>query len=171
MLIKIEEDAMLVSVVRDGELRMQRNINYGINGAVEAVQMFPVFGEHLSYEEALSLMRERNCVRRTLNLNSDIAEPEDETEEIKEARTEVSQNLRYLVGNISRIMDYYLARNPGNGFDTIECCGIGAAVLGVTKLLSHELAQKVILLQKVKRRTRQRRFILHSLVWTETVRT
>lgn len=143
MLIKIEEDAMLVSVVRDGELRMQRNINYGINGAVEAVQMFPVFGEHLSYEEALSLMRERNCVRRTLNLNSDIAEPEDETEEIKEARTEVSQNLRYLVGNISRIMDYYLARNPGNGFDTIECCGIGAAVLGVTKLLSHELAQKV----------------------------
>lgn len=143
MLIKIEEDAMLVSVVRDGELRMQRNINYGINGAVEAVQMFPVFGEHLSYEEALSLMRKRNCVRRTLNLNSDIAEPEDETEEIKEARTEVSQNLRYLVGNISRIMDYYLARNPGNGFDTIECCGIGAAVLGVTKLLSHELAQKV----------------------------
>lgn len=71
---------------------MQRNINYGINGAVEAVQMFPVFGEHLSYEEALSLMRKRNCVRRTLNLNSDIAEPEDETEEIKEARTEVSES-------------------------------------------------------------------------------
>lgn len=143
MLIKIEEDAMIVSVVRDGELRMQRNIGYGINGAVEAVQMFPVFGEHLSYEEALALMTKRNCVRRTLNPNSVIVEPEDETEEIKEARTEVSQNLRYLVGNISRIMDYYLARNPGNGFDTIECCGIGAAVLGVTKLLSHELAQKV----------------------------
>lgn len=147
MLIKIEEDAMIVSVVRDGELRMQRNIGYGINGAVEAVQMFPVFGEHLSYEEALALMTKRNCVRRTLNPNSVIVEPEDETEEIKEARTEVSQNLRYLVGNISRIMDYYLARNPGNGFDTIECCGIGAAVLGVTKLLSHELAQKVTPLQ------------------------
>lgn len=150
MLIKIEEDAMIVSVVRDGELRMQRNINYGINGAVEAVQSFPVFGEHLSYEEALELMLKRNCVRRTLNPNSDIMEPEDETEEIKEARTEVSQNLRYLVGNISRIMDYYLARNPGNGFDSIECCGIGAAVLGVTKLLSHELAQKVIPLQPIE---------------------
>lgn len=147
MLIKIEEDAMIVSVIREGELRMQRNIGYGINGAVEAVQMFPVFGEHLSYEDALDLMTKRNCVRRTLNPNSDIVEPEDETEEIKEARTEVSQNLRYLVGNISRIMDYYLARNPGNGFDTIECCGIGAAVLGVTKLLSHELAQKVTPLQ------------------------
>lgn len=150
MLVKIEEDAMLVSVIRDGELRMQRNINYGVNGAIEAVQMFPVFGEHLSYEEALSLMMKRNCVRRTLNPNSDIVEPEDETEEIKEARTEVAQNLRYLVGNISRIMDYYLARNPGNGFDSIECCGIGAAVLGVTKLLSHELAQKVIPLHSVE---------------------
>lgn len=150
MLIKIEEDAMIVSVIRDGELRMQRNINYGVNGAVEAVQMFPVFGEHLSYEEALELMLKRNCVRRTLNPDSDIAEPEDETEEIKEARTEVSQNLRYLVGNISRIMDYYLARNPGNGFDSIECCGIGAAVLGVTKLLSHELAQKVTPLQPIE---------------------
>lgn len=150
MLIKIEEDAMIVSVIRDGELRMQRNINYGVNGAVEAVQMFPVFGEHLSYEEALELMLKRNCVKRTLNPDSDIAEPEDETEEIKEARTEVSQNLRYLVGNISRIMDYYLARNPGNGFDSIECCGIGAAVLGVTKLLSHELAQKVTPLQPIE---------------------
>ena len=150
MLIKIEEDAMIVSVIRDGELRMQRNINYGVNGAVEAVQMFSVFGEHLSYEEALELMLKRNCVKRTLNPDSDIAEPEDETEEIKEARTEVSQNLRYLVGNISRIMDYYLARNPGNGFDSIECCGIGAAVLGVTKLLSHELAQKVTPLQPIE---------------------
>lgn len=150
MLIKIEEDAMIVSVIRDGELRMQRNINYGVNGAVEAVQMFSVFGEHLSYEEALELMLKRNCVKRTLNPDSDIAEPEDETEEIKEARTEVSQNLRYLVGNISRIMDYYLARNPGNGFDSIECCGIGAAVLGVTKLLSHELAQKVTPLQSIE---------------------
>ena len=150
MLVKIEEDAMLVSVIRDGELRMQRNINYGINGAIEAVQMFPVFGEHLDYEEALSLMMKKNCVRRTLNPSSVIAEPEDETEEMKEARTEVAQSLRYLVGNISRIMDYYLARNPGNGFDTIQCCGIGAAVLGMTKLLSHELAQKVTPLQQIE---------------------
>lgn len=150
MLVKIEEDAMLVSVIRDGELRMQRNINYGINGAIETVQMFPVFGEHLDYEEALSLMMKKNCVRRTLNSNSVIAEPEDETEEMKEARTEVAQSLRYLVGNISRIMDYYLARNPGNGFDTIQCCGIGAAVLGMTKLLSHELAQKVTPLQQIE---------------------
>lgn len=150
MLVKIEEDAMLVSVIRDGELRMQRNINYGINGAIETVQMFPVFGKHLDYEEALSLMMKKNCVRRTLNPNSVIAEPEDETEEMKEARTEVAQSLRYLVGNISRIMDYYLARNPGNGFDTIQCCGIGAAVLGMTKLLSHELAQKVTPLQPIE---------------------
>ena len=150
MLVKIEEDAMIVSVIRDGELRMQRNIGYGINGAIEAVQMFPEFGDHLSYEDALSLMMKRNCVRRTLNPNSVIVEPEDETEEIKGARTEVAQNLRYLVGNISRIMDYYLARNPGNGFDSIECCGIGAAVLGVTKLLSHELAQKVTPLQPIE---------------------
>lgn len=150
MLVKIEEDSMIVSVIRDGELRMQRNIGYGINGAIEAVQMFPEFGDHLSYEDALSLMMKRNCVRRTLNPNSVIVEPEDETEEIKGARTEVSQNLRYMVGNISRIMDYYLARNPGNGFDSIECCGIGAAVLGVTKLLSHELAQKVTPLQPIE---------------------
>lgn len=150
MLVKIEEDAMIVSVIRDGELRMQRNINYGINGAIETVQMFPIFGEHLDYEEALSLMMKKNCVRRTLNPNSVIAEPEDETEEMKEARTEVAQSLRYLVGNISRIMDYYLARNPGNGFDAIQCCGIGAAVLGMTKLLSHELAQKVTPLQQIE---------------------
>lgn len=151
MIIKAEEDAMLVSVIRDGDLRLQRNINYGVNAAIETVQAFPSFGEGLSYQEALELMIHQNCVRRTLNPYSVIVEEEDISEERKQARTEVAQSLRYLVGNISRIMDYYISRNPGSTFDSIQCCGIGGAILGLTKLLSHELDEPVTVLNQVKK--------------------
>lgn len=151
MLIKAEEDTMLVTVFKDGDLKLQRNINYGLNAAVETVQSFDVFGHGLSYQDALELMMKQNCVRRTLNPYSVIVEEEDTSEEMKAARTEVAQSLRYMVGNISRIMDYYISRNPGSTIDTISCCGIGGAVLGLVKLLSHELDQSVNVLNEVKR--------------------
>lgn len=59
------------------------------------------------------------------------------------ARAEVTESFRYLIGNISRIMDYYISRNLGAAFDSIELCGLGAGVKGIADLFSYELAQSV----------------------------
>lgn len=150
VLIKIEEENTIITIVRDRELRLQRSINYGLNQAIEAVSEIPVFGRDLDYNSALVLMLKQNCVRRTLNPDSLIEEPENTSDEMKEARTEVAQNFRYLIGNVSRIMDYYISRNVEDHFDSILCCGTGAYILGLKELMTHELAQDVKQLEELK---------------------
>lgn len=143
MAVKIEENTTLITILRDGELSLQRNLNYGIGTAVDVVQMYPVFGTDLSYEEAYEVLREQNCIRGELDYPAEYRETEDQDEGIYEARREVTESLRYLCGNISRIMDYYISRHADTEFDTIVIAGMGAECKGLTNLLSHELGQIV----------------------------
>lgn len=46
-------------------------------------------------------------------------------------------------------MDYYISRNPGVTFDSVDCCGLGAGVKGLAKLFSYELTQQVTVLNKL----------------------
>lgn len=55
------------------------------------------------------------------------------------------------MGNISRIMDYYISRNGDVNFESIVLCGMAGQVQGLTELLTQELGQKVELLTKVVR--------------------
>lgn len=55
-----------------------------------------------------------------------------------------------MIGNISRIMDYYISRHTDATFETIDCCGLGAQVQGLMELLTNELGQPVKVLEKVE---------------------
>ena len=55
------------------------------------------------------------------------------------------------MGNISRIMDYYISRNGDVNFESIVLCGMGGQVQGLAELLTQELGQKVELLTKITR--------------------
>ena len=62
----------------------------------------------------------------------------------------MTESLRYLIGNISRIMDYYISRHTDTNFDSIVCCGLGARVKGLMLLLTNELGQQVDVLQELE---------------------
>ena len=149
MLIKIELDFTSITIIKDGELALQRNINYGMNSAVEAVRAFPVFGDRLDADEALEVLFARRCFYDTLDVNESEEFRQDE-QELGDAKAEVTESLRYMIGNISRIMDYYISRNPGAVFDSIYCCGIGGQIRGVMALLTHELGQEVHRIRKLE---------------------
>ena len=156
MLVKVELDFTNITIVRDGELALQRNINYGMDSAVEAVRAFPVFGDRLDADEALEVLFKQKCLFDALDYSesSEAREgkiPVNEQErELLEAKAEVTESLRYMIGNISRIMDYYISRNPGAVFDSIYCCGIGGQIRGVMALLTHELGQGVHRIRKLE---------------------
>ena len=149
MLIKIEMDFTSITIIRDGELALQRNVNYGMDSAVEAVRAFPVFGDCLDAEEALDILFERKCFYDALDVNEseeflkDCLDQDEQAKQLSDAKAEVTESFRYMIGNISRIMDYYISRNPGAVFDSIYCCGIGGQIRGVMALLGHELGQEV----------------------------
>lgn len=144
ILVKIELKGTSISIIRDGELALQRNVNYGIDTAVETVRTFPEFGDRLDADEAIGILCSRNCLHPFLDMM-----PSDVGEMVDTARMEVTESLRYLIGNVSRIMDYYISRNTGVTFDTIECCGLGAQVQGLPTLLGNELGQRVEILKQV----------------------
>ncbi len=143
ILIKVELENTGISIIRDGKLSFQRNINYGIESAVETIRSFPQFGDRLEVQDALQLLSEKKWIYPSLD--GQIGEEPDTV------KSEVTESLRYLVGNISRIMDYYISRNGDVNFESIVLCGMGGQVQGLTELLTQELGQKVELLTKITR--------------------
>lgn len=143
ILIKVELENTGISIIRDGKLSFQRNINYGIESAVETIRSFPQFGDRLEVQDALQLLSEKKWIYPSLD--GEIGEEPDTV------KSEVTESLRYLVGNISRIMDYYISRNGDVNFESIVLCGMGGQVQGLAELLTQELGQKVELLTKIVR--------------------
>ena len=143
ILIKVELENTGISIIRDGKLSFQRNINYGIESAVETIRSFPQFGDRLEVQDALQLLSEKKWIYPSLD--GEIGEEPDTV------KSEVTESLRYLVGNISRIMDYYISRNGDVNFESIVLWGLGGQVQGLTELLTQELGQQVELLTKIVR--------------------
>ena len=143
ILIKVELENTGISIIRDGKLSFQRNINYVMESAVETIRSFPQFGDRLEVQDALQLLSEKKWIYPSLD--GQIGEEPDTV------KSEVTESLRYLVGNISRIMDYYISRNGDVNFESIVLCGMGGQVQGLAELLTQELGQKVELLTKIVR--------------------
>lgn len=150
ILVKVEYTGTSITVIRDGELTLQRNINYGVDSAAETVRAFPEFGNRLDANEALDVLCSRKCINPFLDMESFDEEISNEDRKLETARAEVTESLRYLIGNISRIMDYYISRHTDTNFDSIVCCGLGAQVKGLMQLLTNELGQQVDVLQEFK---------------------
>ena len=150
ILVKVEYTGTSITIIQDGELTLQRNINYGVDSAAETVRAFPEFGDRLDANEALDVLCSRKCINPFLDMESFDEEISDEERKLETARAEVTESLRYLIGNISRIMDYYISRHTDTNFDSIACCGLGARVKGLMLLLTNELGQQVDVLQEFK---------------------
>lgn len=138
LLAKIEMGHTIISIVKDGDLALQRSVNYGVDAAIDAMMNEPVFGELADEWHALDLLCARNCIHSRLEVENSENMPA-----MAAAKVEVTESFRYLIGNISRIMDYYISRNAGAAFDSIDLCGLGAGVKGIADLFSYELAQPV----------------------------
>ena len=146
LLAKIEMDHSTISIIRDGDLALQRTVSYGVDGALDAMMQAPAFGEFRDEWRAYERLRSKTCI------NSRLEEAEnapDTDPALAEAKADVTESFRYLIGNISRIMDYYISRNPGVTFDSVDCCGLGAGVKGLAKLFSYELTQQVTVLNEL----------------------
>lgn len=141
LVAKIEMDHTLISVIKDGDLALQRSVNYGLDSAVDAVLNTKAFGDISEEGEALAVLYSQPCLYGRLEAEALDADPV-----LSEARMEVTESFRYLIGNISRIMDYYISRNPGAVFDSVACCGLGGGILGLPALFGYELAQPVTIL-------------------------
>jgi len=143
-ILKIEEESTLVTILKDGEQLLQRTLTFGVNEAIAAVQRnSTVFGSNLSVSEAISILCGKTVIRRFLNVDTAYSETEDVNSSVKAARIDVTESLRYLIGNVGRVLEYFTARNNNVPIDAVEITGLGADFSGLSKLFSNELNQRV----------------------------
>ena len=154
--IKIDETISTITVMDGNIIKLQRNVNYGLADAIEEIQDSELFGEYLSFTDAVDVARRKTC----LELKSDVIQPEIEnaerddmgheidSERFKKLRANVNYTLANLVSSLGRVIDYYQSRNVDRPIDRIFLVGLGADFSGLSKLLTNELNYKVIPLQQ-----------------------
>lgn len=152
--VKVDENMTLLTIMDGNEVKLQRIINYGIAEAIEEIQDSEIFGEYMSFSQAMDIARRRTCISirsdGTLEeqrpLNPD--EHSIDAERINILRGNVTMALSSLISSLSRVIDYYQSRNPEKPIEKIFLIGMGADFSGLSKLLTAELNYKVIPLQQ-----------------------
>lgn len=148
--IKIDEDASVITVVENGTILLQRTVGYGISDAVNSVTESNLFGYYVDTHEALEAMSRKRCIRSGFNADSESAEEGKERDadidaaKLKQLRNEITEDLRPLIGSISRILDYYQSNNAEKKIEKIYLIGLGSVCAGLSHLMSNELNQKIV---------------------------
>lgn len=151
--LKVEEHASLITVVYQGEIVLQRQIAHGLNQAIENLMESDMFqDEELSYAGASRKFVENKIIRPHLNLDAGVS-AEDANEEDLMIRVMITESLRYLCGNVSRVVEYFVSRNEDKPLGNIYLVGLGADFQGLPELLSNEIGQNVSLYEGLNKFT------------------
>ena len=159
--IKIDESISILTIMDGEHVALQRIINYGIGEGVEAIQDSELFGEYLSFIEAMDVARRRTLLQSRFGQESQpVAEgseqgvPQQEqagdidSEKLAKLKEYVTDSMQMLVGSIARVLDYYTSRNSEKTIEKVYLTGMGADFSGLSRLMSNELNQKVVSLQQ-----------------------
>ena len=153
--LKIEEHASLITIVHQGEIVLQRQIAHGLNQAIMNLMESDIFeGEDLTYAGASRKFVENKIIRPHLNLDAGVS-AEDANEEDLMVRVMITESLRYLVGNIGRVIEYFVSRNEDKPLSNIYIVGLGADFQGLPELLSNELGHNIRVYEGLNKFTAQ----------------
>ena len=159
--IEVGEDSSILTVMEGERILFQRNITYGVGEAVTAVQQSGLFGNQLSSVAAEQKMSQYPCVHLRYDEDDSLAriieelkivqsynaEPVD-ANGLNELQDEVTENLRGLIGNVGRILDYYQSRNTDKRVDKFYLTGVGATCKDMRKLMANVLGTRIMDLAK-----------------------
>ncbi len=142
MVVKIDEESSIVTILKEKTIVLQRNVAYGINDAIGTIMDTPAFGVS-TYEEAVDLSTRKTCTRVSVDAKQMLeAEEEEEDARLLAGKQAVAQSLKMMISGIGRIMDYHASRNNGEAVEQIYITGMGSNFSGLSKLLTNELGIK-----------------------------
>lgn len=152
--IKIDEVSSTLTVMDGDVVKLQRNVNYGLAEAIEEIQDSELFGEYLSFSDAMDVARRKTWILLKSDSTASETPERDElgheidSEKFKRLRTNVYYSLSNMVSSIGRVIDYYQSRNVDRPIERVFLIGLGADFSGLSRLLTNELNYKVVPLQQ-----------------------
>jgi type IV pilus assembly protein PilM len=152
MVVKVDERSALVLILEGGSIVLSRTVPYGIDQAIDTIMNNEVFGEKLSYLEAIEVSRRKACIHKSADEHSNDTTGFEgvSAEQISIARKDVTNSLSSLIGGIARVLDYWNSRNSASTVQKIYLTGLGGDFSGLSKLMTSEIGTKVKVLTEVK---------------------
>lgn len=128
IVIQVENDATIVNIFNNNVLQLQRTIPYGKSVLVNAI----MDAYTLKYEPALKKLQTEDLLHSSFGGDA------------------ITESLRYLVGNVNRIIDYYTTRNSNKPIERAYVIGNATTISGFNELFAHELNLSLVSIDKLK---------------------
>lgn len=138
----IEDNSSMITVIQNGRTVLQRSIGYGIDEAVETLRRSAIMNQGTTYLQALQTMQKNTCFHSLLKGESE-GESISMNPRGESTKDSVTKSLTMLIGNVSRVLDYFTSRHSDIELKEISLVGLGAACLGLDQLLGNELGISV----------------------------
>ncbi len=158
MVIKIDENSTIVTVLNAGKVLLQRTVAYGVQDAIETMIASGAYGVTNSIS-AVERFQKKTCLNRVLHQGDKLWEEnagrwEDEDAgniTVMEARQKITASLEPLIVGVSRVIDFYDSRNGDTPIEKTYVTGLGGSFSGMSKLFTNCLERKVHTLSEVEK--------------------
>ena len=150
MMIKIDENSTIVTVLSAGKVLLQRTVAYGVQDAIETMIASGAYAVN-DPMSAVERFQKKTCLNRVLHQGDKLWEEnagrwEDEDAgnvEVTAARQKITYSLETLIVGVSRVIDFYDSRNGDNPIQKTFVTGLGGSFSGMSKLFTNCLERKV----------------------------
>lgn len=144
MIVQVQEESTLLSIVEGGVLTLQRTIQYGTESVINTL-MNSEYYRIRDEEEALQLLSNNALINKQISNNQDevaatVVEFSQEDDHMRQqyGRQELTESLYHLINSIIRVLDYYSSKNGDKKITTTYLTGQGSKIKGLDNLLNHE---------------------------------
>ena len=150
MMIKIDENSTIVTVLSAGKVLLQRTVAYGVQDAIETMIASGAYAVS-DPMSAVERFQKKTCLNRVLHQGDKLWEEnagrwEDEdagNAEVTAARQKITASLEPLIVGVSRVIDFYDSRNSDTPIERTYVTGLGGSFSGMSKLFTNCLERKV----------------------------
>jgi len=145
MYLQINERSTLFTVLENRRYAIQRNINFGAYALADRLIQSGYYEtegmeQALTRRDALKKLSEEEFVFPSFAAIK-LSEPDSESaERLHGAKEMVTEGMRQLLGNLSRVLEYYHSKNQNAELNTIFVGGCGARVKGIKSFLENEFS-------------------------------
>ena len=131
--VKIDDDNTMITIISKGKIQLQRNFSYGISEAVRVIQNSGMFGQSLSFLDALQVLKTKKC----------FAAQDEENEAQVELADDLQESVRAIMGNVSRTINFYNSNHVGNEISGVVVYDLGSGIAEFEDALSDEISLPV----------------------------
>ena len=148
VLMQINDQNTLVTIIDNGQVALQRNVNFGTRNVLDVVR--EVYQqEEMSYEEAYEKLGSGKLISETFAVEElpMTAMEYADWKLLNEARQQVTEALRPLIVNITRMIEFYATKNKTAQVEMIRVIGNGLRLEGLIALMDNEIGLPVTALE------------------------